>query len=271
MKSNKKKINPFLKWAGGKRWMVAGYGDIFPSFDGKYIEPFLGSGAVFFHINPGKGIIADLNKELITTYKAIKENHYLVKDAILDIKNNKIDYYDIRSWEPREEHKIAARFIYLNRTCWNGLYRVNLKGKFNVPKGSKCIEDYPDDNFSLIADALQKVTIRQSDFKKTIGAAREGDLVFADPPYTVRHNNNGFIQYNENMFSWKNQVELSKSLSRAVQRGCKIISTNANHSSVRELYNNDLFDIQEVSRYSSISSKKSTRNKYQEIIIKSKV
>lgn len=264
-------IKPFLKWAGGKRWMIANHKEVFPSFEGKYVEPFLGSGAVFFHLIPQKGILADLNKELIITYKAIQNNHRLVEYAIKELKDSKTDYYAVRSWEPDEDFQIAARFIYLNRTCWNALYRVNIQGKFNVPKGTKRIEDYPVDDFELIANALQNISIRHSDFKRTIGSARQGDLIFADPPYTVRHNNNGFVKYNEKIFSWENQIELSKSLTRAVERGCKVICTNANHSSIRELYASELFEIQEVSRYSSISSNNATRNKFEEIIIKSRI
>lgn len=264
------KPKPFLKWAGGKRWFISNYKYVLPEFDGKYIEPFLGSGVVFFYLTPKDGILADLNEDLITTYQVIQADHENLQRELLSLRSNDIDYYDVRKWNPLEKVKQAARFIYLNRTCWNGLYRVNMEGGFNVPRGTKNIEDYPVDDFSAIAEALKHIKIRHSDFKKTIGYARRGDLIFADPPYTVRHNFNGFVKYNEKIFSWENQVELSKSLTKAAQRGCKIVSTNANHSSVRELYNQDLFIIQEVVRYSSISSKTSTRNKFKEIIIQSK-
>ncbi len=263
------KPKPFLKWAGGKRWFVANYKHIFPTFRGKYIEPFLGSGVVFFHITPKKGIIADLNGELITTYQAIKHSHIEVTNELNNLRELALDYYDVRDWIPESKIQKAARFIYLNRTCWNGLYRVNKQGQFNVPKGTKKIEDYPDDDFSIISNSLKKISIRKSDFKRTIGYARKGDLVFADPPYTVRHNNNGFIKYNENLFSWENQKELSYSLIKAADRGCKIICTNANYSSIKDLYPKDLFSIKEVSRFSSISSKSSTRKFYKEIIIQS--
>ncbi|NER10032.1 DNA adenine methylase [Muriicola jejuensis] len=263
------KPKPFLKWAGGKRWFVANYKNIIPQFNGKYVEPFLGSGVVFFHLTPRKGIIADINEELITTYQAIKDSHVRVTNELNNLKELGADYYDVREWSPEDRIQTAARFIYLNRTCWNGLYRVNKQGQFNVPRGTKKIENYPEDDFSVISNSLQKIHIRKSDFKRTIGYAREGDLVFTDPPYTVRHNNNGFIKYNENIFSWENQKELSYSLIKAAERGCKIICTNANHSSIKALYPKELFSIKEVSRFSSISSKTSSRNVYKEIIIQS--
>lgn len=269
MSYNNSSLKPFLKWAGGKRWLVANYKDSIPNFDGKYVEPFLGSGAIFFYLKPKTGILADINAELITTYNAIKDTPILVQNEINFLKEENPDYYTIRSWRPETSYEQAARFIFLNRTCWNGLYRVNSDGEFNVPVGSKSIIDYPEDDFETISKALRNITIRQNDFKRTIGAARQGDLVFADPPYTVRHNHNGFVKYNEKIFSWDNQVELSKSLTRAAERGCKIMCTNANHESIKELYDPEIFRIREVSRYSPISSKSETRNNYQEIIIES--
>ncbi|WP_420578311.1 DNA adenine methylase [Ekhidna sp.] len=265
-----RKNEPFLRWAGGKRWFVDKYSDFLEPFDGKYVEPFLGSGAVFFHLRPKKATIADANVDLITTYLEIQKNPELVEVAINVLKRSEMDYYQIRAWTPVETYNIAARFIYLNRTCWNGLWRVNKKGKFNVPQGSKNIHQYPDDDFSEISEILKKARIRNWDFKKTIGTAREGDFLFADPPYTVRHNFNGFVKYNEEIFSWKNQQELSRSLIKAVERGVKVMCTNANHESVRKLYPNSHFEKTPVKRYSSISSKTSTRSSYQELIIKSK-
>ena len=262
-----KEIKPFLRWAGGKRWLVEKYSEIFPSFTGKYIEPFLGSGVVFFHLLPNKAIISDLNEEHVITYEAIKHQPKEVAAALSQMKRNLIDYYEVREWEPNGNIEIASRFIYLNRTCWNGLWRVNLSGKFNVPKGTKRIENYPDDDFRGISAILSNVDLIHGDFEYAIDQGKEGDLIFADPPYTVRHNKNGFVKYNEKIFAWKDQERLANSLIRAVNRGCYVICTNANHPSIKEIYSGDKFNFKVVSRYSGISSLSSTRNLYQELII----
>jgi DNA adenine methylase len=266
----KNTIEPFLRWAGGKRWFVNKYSHLIESFEGKYIEPFLGSGAVYFNLLPPRATLADINEELISTYIEIRDSAELVEVALAKLKDSGLDYYKIRSWKPTESYNIAARFIYLNRTCWNGLWRVNQKGEFNVPKGTKCIYNYPPDDFTSISSVLKNVKLKAWSFKKTIGTARAGDFIFADPPYTVRHNYNGFVKYNENIFSWDNQIELANSLKKAVDRGVKVMCTNANHSSIHELYPNTHFDKAVVGRYSSISSTNKSRKAYQELIIKSR-
>ncbi|MEP4704913.1 MAG: Dam family site-specific DNA-(adenine-N6)-methyltransferase, partial [Hyphomicrobiales bacterium] len=128
------------------------------------------------------------------------------------------------------------QFLYLNRTCFNGLYRENQKGEFNVPIGSKDKVIFADEDFSEISKALRNAEIRASDFEGTIYEACKGDLIFADPPYTTAHNVNGFIKYNQNIFSWQDQVRLREALLAAVDRGAKVVLTNADHESVRALY-----------------------------------
>ena len=160
----------------------------------------------------------------------------------------------------------AAQFIYLNRTCWNGLYRVNLNGEFNVPKGTKDSVIFKDDNFEAVAKLLCNTRLLTADFEQIIGKAMKGDFVFIDPPYTVRHNHNGFIKYNENLFSWSDQIRLCDTVTKARDRGAKIVLTNANHESIRELYSSK-FELMEVSRFSGISSKISTRAQFTEILI----
>ena len=275
------KVNPFIKWAGGKRWLVNSHPDIFPQKYNKYIEPFLGGGAVFFHIQPKKAILSDINLELITTYKALQTDWEMVIKLLQKHKKNHSQsyYYKIRSKIPFEEYKnnkyeeqqIAARFIYLNRTCFNGIYRVNKTGTFNVPIGTKSSIIYEKDNFENVSKTLQSAEILHDDFVTTINRSRKKDFIFADPPYTVSHNNNGFLQYNEKIFSWNDQIKLADSLTEAKNRGVKIISTNANHSSIIKLYKNDGFRITKVSRYSSISANPDNRRQYGEIIIEANI
>ena len=236
---NNKIIIPFLKWAGGKRWLISAYPDLLTVQFDRYIEPFLGSGAVFFHLAPDNAILADQNKDLIETYKAIKDDWRGVKKYLQGHHRNhsKRYYYEVRDSSPRTPRTRAARFIYLNRTCWNGLYRVNLKGDFNVPLGTKTNVILESDNFEAVAALLKNVELQATDFEKIIDRAGQGDLIFVDPPYTVKHNLNGFIKYNETLFTWKDQIRLRDSVVRAKSRGASVLLTNAYHNSVKSLYN----------------------------------
>lgn len=262
-------IQPFLKWAGGKRWFAKKHLSLLPKKFNTYIEPFIGSGAIFFKLQPEKAIINDINPKLMNVYNAIKINPTAIEDLLKNHHNNhsKEYYYSIRGLDPQDALEQAAQFIYLNRTCFNGIYRVNLKGEFNVPIGTKTQVLLESDNFNKISQCLSKVEIQNQDFEKIIDRAEKEDLLFIDPPYTVSHNNNGFIKYNENLFSWGDQIRLYEALKRAHKRKVKILCTNANHLSIHELYKEKYFRKTVVSRFSSISGKKTSRNQYEEIII----
>jgi DNA adenine methylase len=142
-------MKPFLKWPGGKRWLISKYAHFFPKTLQTYIEPFLGSGSVFFHLAPEKALLGDTNQELIGTYSGLRDDPISVEDALVmhEMNHCKDYYYGVRDSRPRTSHMKAARFIYLNRTCFNGIYRVNLNGTFNVPKGSKTEVVFEDDDF----------------------------------------------------------------------------------------------------------------------------
>lgn len=262
------KITPFLKWAGGKRWLTGKIDDYLPESYNNYIEPFLGSGAVFFSLEPKLSILSDVNQSLILTYNTIKEDHAAVYDRLLEHASKHCSdyYYEIRSLEYQDNVELAARFIYLNRTCFNGLYRVNLKGQFNVPIGSKDKVILETDNFKKTAAALANAEILYSDFEAVIDRATEGDLVYVDPPYTVKHNNNGFVKYNEQMFTWADQVRLSEAIKRASDRGAHIVLSNADHQSIRDLYN-EIGNINALSRNSVIASTALNRGLYSEILV----
>lgn len=267
-KQKKTTCTPFLKWAGGKRWLMTSHKDYFPSEYNRYIEPFVGSGAVYFTISPDQAILSDSNSLLIDTYKAIQENWERVVKTLKKHhqSHNKEYYYQIRSQKTKNIFTTAAKFIYLNRTCWNGLYRVNKQGQFNVPIGTKTNVLLDSDNFKEISSVLKKATIYNSDFETIIDMAQEDDLIFADPPYTVKHDNNGFIKYNEVLFEWKDQIRLKDALSRAKQRGAKIISTNAHHDSILDLYKGD-FMLKTVDRKSVIAGSSKARGRCQEYLI----
>jgi DNA adenine methylase len=231
-------IEPFLKWPGGKRWLAARHLHMFPKTYGNYIEPFLGGAAVFFALSPKEAYLSDANGELINAYNRIKHDWDKVEQrlATLHKKHNSDFYYKVRKINPTDPIARAVRFLYLNRTCFNGIYRVNKEGKFNVPIGTKDEVSFEDGYLEKVAKTLKNARIRKRDFAVAIGKAKEGDFVFIDPPYTVMHNNNGFVKYNAQLFSWKDQARLATAIKAAGGRGALIMMSNADHDSVRALY-----------------------------------
>ena len=262
------KVIPFLKWAGGKRWLISSMPELFDLNFHRYIEPFVGGGAVFFHVCPDFAILSDKNKQLIDAYRAIKLDWKSVFKYLEVHKKLHSDqyYYEIRSSEYDNIFEKSAQFIYLNRTCWNGLYRVNLNGKFNVPRGTRNTVIFENDNFEGVSAALKNTKLLNSDFETVIDSSEEGDFLFIDPPYTANHNKNGFLKYNENIFSWEDQVRLSECVKRAFDRGVKMVLTNADHESVLSLYS-DIFKVFSVPRTSSLSGKSKYRGKVTELIV----
>ncbi len=261
-------VQPFLKWAGGKRWLVSKAAAFFPASFDKYFEPFVGGGAVFFALNPANSVLSDANKELIAAYRAVKSDWRAVLEGLQQHQqqHSRQYYYRIRNSRPSEMYERAARFIYLNRTCWNGLYRVNRAGKFNVPVGTKTSVILEDDDFESIARRLSKARLLHGDFERVIDQAQENDFVYADPPYTVNHSDNGFIKYNDRLFRWQDQLRLHCAAVRARERGVKVIISNACHPSILELYRTG-FTTLEVERYSVISGKVCSRGLRSEYLI----
>lgn len=231
-------MEPFLKWAGGKRWLTRTVKHFEPPSFNRYIEPFLGGGSVFFFLTPESGIINDRNKDLMNMYRVLRDEPLGLREMIVwhQSKHSHEHYYTVRSKEPVDKLERAARFLYLNRACWNGLYRVNSLGRFNVPKGTKDKVFFESDDYATVSKLLKRMKLRSTDFEKIIDLATEGDFVFIDPPYTVKHNLNSFVKYNEKIFSWEDQERLAASVKRAIARGCKVAVTNADNESVRELY-----------------------------------
>lgn len=261
---------PFLKWAGGKRWLVADYPKLFRFWDERYIEPFLGSGAAYFHVRPARALLSDMNKSLVRTYCALRDDWSAVLASLQSHaeRHSRQYYYEIRD-DDRElgDAEEAAKFIYLNRTCWNGLYRVNKQGRFNVPIGTKESVILGSDNFSATADLLRNAEIICCDFEETIDRALEEDFLFVDPPYTVQHNLNGFIKYNQHLFSWNDQIRLRDALIRADRRGARILMTNADHESIRDLYGG-VFHLESVSRSSVLAGRGGIRGGVTELLIR---
>ena len=233
----------------------------------RYCEPFVGSGAVLFFLNPRHAIINDANHALMDTYRALAQHGNEVFELlkVYEAKHSHDFYYFIRNSEPQDVISKAARFIYLNRTCWNGLYRVNKRGLFNVPKGTKDHVLLSTDNFDSTSKLLQKCEIYDGDFEEIINKTEAGDFLFVDPPYTVKHNNNGFVKYNESMFSWNDQIRLSHAVRRAAERGVFVVVTNAKHECIKELYTG--FVLKVLARASVIAASTDRRGTYEEFLI----
>lgn len=259
---------PFLKWAGGKRWLaVRSELPQLGKFD-RYAEPFLGSGAIYFHSRPPSALLSDINEELIELYNVMKGSPAILYEAMQrhQASYSKSYYYRVRDDRPVDAVGRAARFLYLNRTCFNGLYRVNLRGEFNVPIGTKDSVIFPGEDFNSYASALAAAEIKKQDFEVTLDRCGKGDVAFVDPPYTVMHNMNGFIKYNENLFKWSDQLRLKEAVVRAIGRGCAIMMTNADHQSVRDLYR-DVLEYRSVSRNSVLSGNADARGKTTEAML----
>ncbi len=262
------KVTPFLKWAGGKRWLVTSPHWKTPKTFRRYFEPFLGSGAAYFSILPKEATLNDANTDLINCYKMLRDYPDDVNRELRHHEGCHSDeyYYEVRAMKSTNKISDAARFIYLNRTCWNGLYRVNLRGEFNVPRGTKNQIILPTDNFLHVSNTLKGAELLTGDFESVIDRAQCGDFIFLDPPYTVKHNFNGFIKYNEKIFSWRDQVRLRDALARANQRGALFLMTNARHESILDLYEG-FGSQQEVSRQSVLSGNPAYRSKVEELLI----
>ena len=258
----------FLKWAGSKRLLLSHLIEILPAEIGTYYEPFLGSGSLFFLLRPKKAALSDRCGPLIETFSAVRDN---VSSVIRHLRTMVPDvelYYGIRSSPSRGLYKRAAEFIYLNKTCWNGLYRVNSSGCFNVPYGrpkSTVICDSENLRACALALRAEGVTLAVGDFAESLANALPGDLVYLDPPYVTTHTDNGFRDYNETLFSWKDQERLARMAQELVAREVSVIVSNANHPEIISLY--DGFSARSFERKSTLSSDMTKRGRASEALL----
>lgn len=261
-------VKPFLRWAGGKSWLIKHLDNIIgdQKFN-NYHEPFLGGGAVFFYLNhTGISFLSDLNSELINTYIAIKESPDSVISCLQNYKNTSDDYYEIRDSHPATAFENAARFIYLNQTSFNGLYRVNAKGEYNVPYGNRTKHFLEADKLRAASQKLQNAVLNIGDFESLKKNIAQGDLVFLDPPYTVSRNHNGFIKYNKNLFSLEDQHRLRALIDVIKENGAYYILTNAAHKTIFDIFYQKTDKCYEFSRANLIGGEKAVRGQIQEYV-----
>lgn len=232
----------FLKWPGGKRWAAESIACIARRYlapHGTFFEPFVGGGSVFFALRPSRAVLSDINHDLINVFRTVRDFPTPVIRVLRRMVVDEAMYYRVRASRPRSPVGKAAKFLFLNRTAFGGIYRVNKEGWFNVPFNGG------DRDTSLLwttpvlieaSARLQAVEILESDFEPILRQAGPGDVIYCDPTYTVAHGNNGFIRYNERNFAWRDQERLIVAAKGAVERGATVIVTNAYHKSVHKLY-----------------------------------
>lgn len=236
------RLYPFLRWAGGKRWIAGRLAPLIREvLEERFIEPFLGSGAMFFAVAPTAATLGDLNNDLINVYRQVAKHGSSIEAALKRMKVNSGTYYQVRATRPATRVEEAIRFIYLNRTCFGGLHRTNKNGEFNVPYGggSRTPEPvYRDHLLETSGRILRRKGVRliAGDFEPLIDTAESGDVVFCDPTYRSAGRGR-FDRYGPVIFSWADQARLLRAALRARDRGAVVIVMNVDDPDVKALYN----------------------------------
>ncbi len=238
-----RKPSPFVKWAGGKTQLLATFDEYIPEHFNRYHEPFVGGGAMFFNMcrrTPQlSASLSDLNQELINCYAIVRDDVEQLIKALKKHKNESNYFYQIRSLDTSSLTDVerAARLIYLNKTCFNGLYRVNRSGQFNVPFGSyKNPRTCDEDNLRATSKALGKTRIVHRHFAEALKTARKGDFVYLDPPYQPLSATSSFTSYTSKCFGEDDQKQLASIFAELDRRGCLVMLSNSDNEFVRELY-----------------------------------
>ncbi len=271
------KGKPFVKWAGGKRQILDKLIKYVPEDFNTYYEPFVGGGALFFELSPKNAVINDSNEELINVFRCIKDEEKLTKmcnELNHHEANHSEEYYykirnidrDKKKFNRLSDYKRAARTIYLNKACFNGLYRVNSKGEFNVPFGKKLkVNTYEGQNIGIIHAYLNfnNINILSIDFEEAVKDAKEGDFIYFDPPYDS--DTSTFNSYTEDGFSKDEQIRLSNVFKNLSDRGCFVMLSNHNTVLINELYKD--FYIHKITAKRNINSDGKKRGKVEEVII----
>ncbi len=271
---------PFVKWAGGKRQLIPILNQNLPESFGTYYEPFLGGGALLFHIltdkNGQKCSISDLNSDLVLAYTTIRDR---VDSLIASLKNHEKNYqknsesyyYSIRESNPRSAIEKTSRLIFLNRTCFNGLYRVNSKGKFNVPLGKYSNPNIVnEENLYAVSSILQssRISIKCRDFEAVLRDAKKGDLVYFDPPYQPTSATANFTSYTNKDFTYDDLTRLAELCLKLDSRGCHVLLSNSDSKEVADIFAKNPWKITRIEANRSINSNSKKRTGHFELLIK---
>ncbi|TMI22979.1 DNA adenine methylase [Candidatus Bathyarchaeota archaeon] len=263
---------PFVKWAGGKSQLLSQMSNFLPHHFDLYFEPFVGGGAVFFHLRPKRAVISDANFDLINAYRVIRDDLDTLRSELDELQEKRISrrLYELhRKKNPDKLSKVqrAARFIFLNKTCYNGLYRVNRKGDFNVPFGkySRMPKLYEGANLIEIKRLLGSTEIEYASYETALGRASKGDFVYLDPPYSPDPKSQGFTSYTKESFSEVDQTRLAARFKDSNRRGCLLMLSNSDTRRVRFLYAD--FTIERMKAGRMINCIGSARTGYNELLI----
>jgi DNA adenine methylase len=271
-------MKPFIKWAGGKHRFTETITDLLGRRCESYFEPFVGSGAVLLQMQPQRAYCSDVNAELINLYQIVKNNP---RGLIDEIRNNFIPFhsntffYEVRAWDRREDYfskytslQRAARFMYLNKTCYNGIWRVNKKGQNNVPLGKY---DNPtiiqEETIMSAHDFFVKcnVDFQVLDYKESVNDAKKGDIAYFDPPYDKDEGQSSFVEYNQTVFGREDQIKLKELCDELVARGVTVGVSNSGTSFIKDLYKGYKIVCFDVNR--TIGGTQESRHMYSEIFI----
>ena len=272
---------PFLKWAGGKRQLLKVIKDFIPARYTQYYEPFVGAGAVLFFLQPKKGVINDTNIELVNCYQVIKNNpeELLLLCQHHQEQNSQEYYYQLRGQDRKDDFRSrspverAARIIYLNKTCFNGLFRVNSNGQFNVPYGKYSNPVIAEPAvIRAVSTYLNQANVRilSGDFEKAVGRARKGAFIYFDPPYHPISDTSSFTGYSINGFGAEEQERLKGVCDKLSDRGCQVLISNSATPFIKKIYNDFRYEIVEVKASRAINSVSSKRGKINELLIYNK-
>ena len=271
---------PFVKWAGGKRQLLAELEKNFPKQFGTYFEPFLGGGAVLFDLlakKPNlKCSVSDLNSDLVLAYVTIRDKLGRLIESLENHSKNyhkdSIDYYyEVRKQEPKSQIEKVSRLLFLNKTCFNGLYRVNSKGKFNVPLGRYTNPNIVNrENLIIASKFLQSERIKIScrDFESILRDAKKGDFVYFDPPYQPVSNTANFTSYTNRHFTDQDLQRLADLAARLDSKGCKVMLSNSQSKKVEKLFSSSKWNIKKIAAKRAINSDAKNRTGHFEILIK---
>ncbi len=267
---NRRAAKPIIKWAGGKGGLLAQYAPYFPPAYRRYFEPFVGSAAVFFYLQPPRSFLFDSNRELIEVYRVIQDAVESLIAALRDHRYEKAHYYAVRAQNPADLSPVAraARFIFLNKTCYNGLYRVNSRGQFNVPFGRHKNPLICDaEALRAASAALQSAELAVAEFEDAVQAAEVGDLIYFDPPYAPLSATSNFTSYTSGGFCADDQRRLAAAYHALDRRGCLLMLSNSSAPLIYELYEGRGYHMYEIAARRAINSKASSRGSITELLI----
>lgn len=266
------KLTPFLKWAGGKRWLLPHVKNLLPDKAERYVEPFVGGGVIYLALEPERAILGDSNGELMNCYVAVRDHVDELIEALNGYSLHVLDeeyYYSIRNGDTVAADCVAqaARLIFLNKTCYNGLYRVNREGRFNVPFGKyeRPPRLYDEANLRGVSELLKKAQLVTGDFSSTVLLASAGDFIYLDPPYHHLANSGSFTSYSSNGFKERDHIRLARTFKALDRQGCSILLTNSDTELVQELYKD--YVIERVITNRTINCKGRQRGDFRVLLI----